>query len=66
MKWIGYYSTENTWELLTNIPDAILGTYKQSLLNKASTSSNTDVRRSGLRDRATNKATNRPDFIVNV
>ena len=66
VKWIGYSSTENTWELLTNIPDTILETYEQSLLSKASTSSNTDVRRSGLRDRATRKATNRPDFIVNV
>lgn len=55
IKWVGYTSKENTWELPTNIPSDTLNIYENSLL--ASNSS-----RSGRKI----KAPNRPDYIVNM
>ena len=65
VKWVGYSSRENTWELPSNIPDNVLEEYEQSLLSAASTSATT-LKRSGLRDRETRKIANKPDFILSV
>ena len=53
VKWLGYSSTENTWELPTNIPPDLLNKYENSIITK---------QRSGR----TSKAPSKPDFIVNM
>ena len=63
VKWVGYCSDENTWELPSNIPLPILNEYEQKLLDH---SSGKEPLRSGLRDRVSRKLTSRPDFIVNT
>ena len=63
IKWIGYSSTEITWELPSNIPKEILDAFEQKLLDHST--STQEPRRSGLRDRATRKLTAKKDFIVN-
>ena len=62
VKWLGYSSTENSWELPSNIPSSILDAYEQSILNTSSR----EPRRQGLRDRSTRKVLSKPDFIVNM
>lgn len=62
VKWLGYSCSENTWELPTNIPSSMLDAYEQAILD---VSSREQPRRQGLRDRATRKILNKPDFIVN-
>lgn len=63
IKWLGYSSKENTWELPSNIPQALLNEYEQSLMDHSS--SDEPPRRAGLRDRSSRKLTKKPDFIVN-
>ena len=62
VKWLGYSSKQNTWELPSNIPGSVLDAYEQSILETCSTE---PPRRAGLRERSTLKAPNKPDFIVN-
>lgn len=62
MKWLGYASAENTWELPTNIRRDILDSFEQTQLTGTSTS---DGKRSRLRYRSTRRVTNKPDYIVN-
>ena len=64
VKWQGYSSTENTWELPDNIPSDILEEYERTLLQAQS--SEEEPRRSGLRDRSTRKITGKHDFILNM
>lgn len=64
VKWQGYTSQENTWELLSNIPGSILESYESKLLG-SSTSSDRTPRRSGLRDKSTRKILHKSDYIVN-
>ncbi len=33
VEWLGYSSTENSWELPSNIPSSMLDAYEQSILN---------------------------------
>lgn len=63
VKWLGYDTKENTWELPSNIPNRLLNEYEQSIL---STSDATEPRRSGLRPRSSLKSTVKDDFIVNM
>jgi len=63
VKWIGYASAENTWELPSNIPSVQLNTFESSQLVGASTATTSE--RSGLRDRTTRRLKNKPDYIVN-
>ena len=37
VKWLGYSSTKNTWELPINIPSDTLNTYENSILTKQTT-----------------------------
>ena len=62
IKWLGYSSKENTWELPSNIPADMLDQYERSILDPHST----EPRRAGLRDRSTIKSTSKPDFILNM
>jgi len=64
VKWVGYASSENTWELPSNIPSSMLNEFESSLLGHSSTSE--EPRRLGLRDRASRKLTCKPDYIVNT
>lgn len=63
VKWLGYDTNENTWELPTNIPNNKLQQYEQRLLSKGTT---TEPRKCGLRPRASIKSTLQPDYIVNM
>lgn len=63
IKWQGYSSKENTWELPSNLPALMLNEYEKSLLTA---SSSEEPKRAGLHNRTKIKAPNRPDFIVNM
>lgn len=63
VKWLGYDSKENTWELPSNIPDKLLNKYEQSIL---STASKPESRRTGLRPRSSLRSTVKDNFIVNI
>lgn len=64
VKWLGYSTSENTWELPTNIPSDILDNYEKSALISASASKDSStVSRPGLRDRTKRRVPNRPDYI---
>ena len=63
IKWKGYTSKENTWELPDNIPKDMLDDFESTLVNARS--SIEAPQRSGLRDRGTCRAPPKPDFIVN-
>lgn len=63
VKWLGYDSKVNTWELPSNIPDKMLNDYEQSILTVANRS---ESRRSGLCPRSSLKSTVKDDFIVNI
>lgn len=64
IKWLGYDSKENTWELPSNIPDRMLNDYERSVISTATKTS--EPRRSGLRPRSTLKSKVKEDFIVNM
>ena len=64
VKWLGYDSKENTWELPSNIPDKMLNDYEQSVLSTVSKSS--EPRKSGLRPSSLPKTNVKEDFIVTV
>ena len=63
IKWVGYLSTENTWELPSNVPQEMLDTFEQKQMDYSS--STQEPMRSGLGNRATRKLTSQKDFIVN-
>ena len=58
VKWQGYSSTDNTWELPENIPNDMLDNYEQNLLSSKS------IRKSGLRQNR--KLISKKDFILNM
>ena len=62
VKWLGYDTKENTWELTTNIPNNKLQQYEQRLLNKDTETE----RKRGLRPRSSLKSTLKADYIVNM
>ena len=62
IKWVGYSSKENTWELPSVIPSIILDKFERSLLDAHSD----EPRRPGLRERSKLKTPNKPDFILNT
>ena len=59
VKWQGYSAKHNTWELITNVPDAVLHKFEQDKLTSATTHAPT---RAGLRDRQTIKPNYKPDY----
>lgn len=62
VKWKGYSEKHNTWELINNIPEAIIDKFElQNHFPKITQPS----ARSGLRDRETIKAKYHKDFISN-
>lgn len=61
VKWKGYSTKHNTWELISNIPDDILQKYEKEQMTMAHT--NAASNRLGLRDRSSLKSTYNPDFI---
>lgn len=63
IKWLGYDTKENTWELPSSIPDNKLQQYEQRLLSKDIES---EPRKCGLRPRSSLKSTLKADFIVNL
>ena len=63
VKWKGYSAKHNTWELITNIPDAVLNKFEQEKQTPASINPPT---RSGLHDRQTIKPKYHPNFILNT
>jgi len=58
VKWKGYSAKHNTWELITNIPDAVLNKFEQEKQDFSA--------RSGLCDRQTIKSKYNPNFISNT
>lgn len=63
VKWLGYDTNENTWELPTNIPNNKLQQYEQRLLSKSTT---TEPRKCGLMPKASIKSTLKADYIVSM
>ena len=62
VKWKGYSAKHNTWELISNIPDAIIDEFERDQQTLALTHAPT---RPGLRDRQTIKPKCNPNFILN-
>ena len=63
VKWRGYSAKHNTWELITNIPDAAVNKFEQDRRTPAVIHA---PARSGLRNRQTIKQKLHPDFISNT
>ena len=61
VKWKGYSTKHNTWELINNIPDSIVTKFELDSTKKATEPPN----RPGLRDRSTIKAKSLPDYLSN-
>ena len=66
IKWLGYSSSENTWELPSNIPARLLEKYEQSLLSTQAAAHDGQPKRSGLRERSSRKISSKKDFILNT
>ena len=62
VKWKGYSAKHNTWELISNIPEAIIDKFE---LDNRFQKITQPPARSGLRDRETLKAKCNKDFISN-
>ena len=62
VKWLGYDTRENTWELPSNIPDNKLQQYERSL----SKDTESEPRKHGLRPRSSLKSTLKAHYIVNM
>ena len=63
VKWRGYSAKHNTWELITNIPDAAVNKFEQDRRTPAVIHA---PARSGLRNRQTIKQKLHSDFISNT
>ena len=61
IKWQGYTSSENTWELPENIPANMLAEFEKQLL--AASSQTSEPRQSGLRQ--SRKVAHKSDYILN-
>ena len=61
IKWQGYTSSENTWELPENIPANVLAEFEKQLL--AASSQTSEPHRSGLRQNR--KVAHKADYILN-
>ena len=62
VKWKGYSAKHNTWELITNIPDAVINEFEHDEQTLSLTHAPT---RPGLRDRRNIRPKFNPNFISN-
>ena len=61
VKWKGYSTKHNTWELINNIPDSIVTKFELDSTKKATE----PPKRPGLRDRSSIKAKSLPEYLSN-
>ena len=61
VKWKGYSTKHNTWELISNIPDSIITKFELHSTKKTTE----PPKRPGLRDRNTIKAKSQPEYLSN-
>jgi len=61
VKWKGYSTKHNTWELISNIPDSIVTKFELDNTKKTAE----PPKRSGLRDRSTIKTKSLPEYLSN-